>query len=212
MYQLLFCSLTFVRPFQYELVTNRVFLAAVSSVAREVKHPIHTKCLELIANLTRLPANNDVLARYEGVVDTLISASNSILAENRLFALRSLQNISANPASKTELATGQVLNLLTSCAMRKDVVEKEIAVATLYNITTDPSSVTAITNTKNVVATLVHLAHSPDSSSDVRLLACEALATISLWLQTLAGTGQVPESISNVPLPTQKTTGWDRWD
>ena len=96
--------------------------------------------------------------------------------------------------------------------MRKDLVEKEIAVATLYNISTDRSAVTAITNTKNVVATLVHLAHSPDSSSEVRLLACEALATISLWLQTLAGTGKVPDGVANIPLPSQKTTGWERWD
>jgi hypothetical protein len=177
------------------LATNNDFLSAVTTVAREVGHPIHTRCLEIILNLTRLPANNSILARFEGLIDTLITASNSVIAENRLLALRSLQNISADPASKPLLASGPVLNLMTSCAMRKEPVEKETAVATLYNITTDPSSVTAITNTKNVVATLVHLAHSPDSTSEVRLLACEALATISLW-----------------PLPSQKTTGWERWD
>jgi hypothetical protein len=181
-------------------------------VAREVSHPIHSKCLEILCNLTRLPANNNILTRYDGVVETLVAASNSALAENRMSALRSLQNMSADPASKALLATGPVLNLMTSCAMRKDLGEKEIAVATIYNITTEPSAVTAITNTKNVVATLVHLAHSPDSSSEVRLLACESLATISLWLQTLAGTGKVPEDVSNVPLPSQKTTGWERWD
>jgi hypothetical protein len=43
-------------------------------------------------------------------------------------------------------------------------------------------------------------------------MACDALATISLWLQTLAGTGRVPPEVENVPLPSQKTTGWDRWD
>jgi hypothetical protein len=159
-----------------------------------------------------LPANNIILARYDGVVETLVAASNSAHADNRMAALRSLQNISADPSSKALLATSLVLNLMTSSAMRKDLVEKEIAVATLYNISTDRSAVTAITNTKNVVATLVHLAHSPDSSSEVRLLACEALATISLWLQTLAGTGKVPDGVANIPLPSQKTTGWERWD
>ena len=181
-------------------------------MAREVSHPIHSKCLEILCNLNRFPANNNILTRFDGVVETLVAASNSSPAENRMSALRSLQNMSADPASKALLATGAVLNLMTSCAMRKDPVEKEIAVATLYNITTEPSALTAITNTKNVVATLVHLAHSPDSSSEVRLLACEALATISLWLQTLAGTGKVPEVVSNVPLPSPKTTGWERWD
>jgi len=182
-------------------------------VANESTNPIHTKCLEIITNLTRFPANNTLLTRYEGFVETLVAAAgNSPLSECRMAALRSLQNLSADPSSKALLATGAVLNLLTSSAMRKDSEEKEVAVAALYNITTEPSAVTAITNTKNVVATLVHLAHSPDSSSAVRLLACEALATISLWLQTLAGTGKVPDGVTNVPLPSQKTTGWERWD
>lgn len=175
-------------------------------------NPIHAKCLEIVSNLTRFPANNGLLTRHEGVVEVLVGAANSPLTECRMSALRSLQNMSADPSSKALLATGAVLNLLTASAMRKDVTEKEVAVATLYNITTEPSAVTAITNTKNVVATLVHLAHSPDSSSEVRLLACEALATISLWLQTLAGTGKVPDGVTNVPLPSQKTTGWERWD
>ena len=181
-------------------------------MAREVDHPIHTKCLDILCNLTRLPANNSILTRFDGIIETLIMASNSSNPTNRLSALHALQNMSSDAGSKTLLATSAVLNLLTSCAMRKDTEEKDIAVATLYNITTEPGAVTAITNTKNVVATLVHLAHSPDSSSDVRLLACEALATISLWLQTLAGTGKVPEGVVNVPLPSQKTTGWERWD
>ena len=175
-------------------------------------NPIHTKCLEILSNLTRFPTNNGHLSRHEAVVETLVIAASSPLTEVRMSALRSLQNMSADPSSKAILASSAVLNLLTASAMRKDVSEKEIAVAALYNITTEPSAVTAITNTKNVVATLVHLAHSPDSSSEVRLLACEALATISLWLQTLAGTGKVPEGISNIPLPSQKTTGWERWD
>jgi hypothetical protein len=96
--------------------------------------------------------------------------------------------------------------------MRRDPVEKEAAVAALYNITTEPSAVVAVTNTENVIATLVHLAHSPDSNPNIRLLACEALATTSLWFQTLAGTGKVPEGVPNVPLPSHKTYGWDRWE
>jgi hypothetical protein len=181
-------------------------------VANEVTSSLHSKCLEIICNLSRFPANNGMLSRYDRVIETLVAASNSTLSENRLSALRTLQNMSSDPGSKSLLATSQVLTRMISCAMRKDLSEKEVAVATIYNISTEPSAVASITNTKNVVATLVHLAHSPDSSSEVRLLACESLSTISLWLQTLAGTGKVPEGVSNVPLPSQKTSGWQRWD
>lgn len=189
-----------------------MLLDSLLFVANEVAIPLHSKSLEIICNLTRFPSNNHRLSRYDGIIDTLVMSSNSPQQEDRITALRALQNLSADPSSKSLLATSQVLTRITSSAMRKDSIEKEVAVATIYNISTEPSAVAAITNTKNVVATLVHLAHSPDSSSDVRLLACEALSTISLWLQTLAGTGKVPEGVSNIPLPSQKTSSWQRWD
>lgn len=194
------------------LCANDTFLYSLVAVAKETNNPIHTKCLEIICNLTRFPSNNAILTRYNGLIETLLSSCNSSIPEGRLSALRSLQNMSADPASKALLASPPVLTLMTSCAMRKVPSEKEVAVAILCNITTEPSAVTAITNTKNVVATLVHLAHSPDSSSSVRLLACDGLATISLWLQTLAGTGKVPTGMPNVLLPSQHAAHWERWD
>jgi hypothetical protein len=181
-------------------------------VSNDIANPLHSKCLDMICNLTRFHVNNSIISRSPGIIDTLVTATSSNLHENRLSALRSLQNMSADASSKAVLATSHVLTKMISCAMRRDLSEKEVAVAAIYNISTEPSAVAAITNTKNVVATLVHLAHSPDSSADVRLLACEALSTISLWLQTLSGTGKVPIGAANVPLPSQKTSGWQRWD
>lgn len=93
----------------------------------------------------------------------------SEVAEDRLSALRCLQNISTEPKSKLKLATERFLVFITACCMRSDESEKEAAVSTLYNLTTEPGAVVAITNTKNAVATLVHLAHNPASPSQVRL-------------------------------------------
>lgn len=152
------------------------------------------------------------MTRYTGLVDALVVASDSSIGADRIFALRSLQNMSADSSSKSLLATESVLSKMTLCALRNNLEEKEAAVAFLYNVSTEPGAVVAITNTKNVVATLVHLAHHPESTSDIRLMACDALATISLWLQTLAGTGRVPKDMPNIPLPSHKTTGWNRWD
>lgn len=195
-----------------QLCCNKYLLESLVDVSNDTTSPLHSKCLEIICNLTRFHGNNAILSRYSGIIDTLVTATSSNLQENRLSALRSLQNMSADVVCKSILATSHVLTKMISCAMRRDLAEKEVAVAAIYNISTEPSAVAAITNTKNVVATLVHLAHSPDSSACVRLLACEALSTISLWLQTLAGTGKVPIGVANVPLPSQKTSGWQRWD
>lgn len=74
-------------------------------------------------------------------------------------------------------------------------------------------AVVPITNTRNVIATLVHLAHNPKASPQVQRMSCEALVTVGLWLQTLAGTGTVPAEVSQSSLlPTHKTIGWERWD
>lgn len=143
---------------------------------------------------------------------TMLSLGKSEVDEDRLISLQVFQNLSADQASKSKMAIDAVLTFLTSCAVRKDDAEREAAVSTLQNISTEPGAVVAITNTKNAIATLVHLAHSPKTKRNTRELACETLANISLWLQTLAGTGKVPDGVENIPLPTLKTSGWDKWD
>ena len=139
------------------------------------------------------------------MVRTLLSLGDSQFPEDRLLALQTLQNLSSDQASKPRLAIDPILSFLTTCAVRKDDAEREAAVSTLQNISTEPGAVVAITNTKNAIATLVHLAHSPSTKPNTRHLACETLANISLWLQTLAGTGKVPEGVENNLLPTLNT-------
>lgn len=196
----------------HKLCLNTCLMDSLIMVAKELERPIHTKCLEIVSNLSRFPPNVELLVHYEGLVDGLVDAAESVLPSDRTLALWALQNMAADAASKTLLASDSLLTCMISCALRRAPEEKEAAVAVLYNISTEPGAVVSMTNTKNVVATLVHLAHHPESPSNIRLMACDALATISLWLQTLAGTGRVPKDILNVPLPSQRTTGWERWE
>ena len=74
------------------------------------------------------------------------------------------------------------------------------------------ANIVPLTNTKSVLATLVHLAHNPNSSFEVRRMACNTLSNISLWLQTLAGKGTVPEEVDKVLLPSNVASGWQRWE
>ena len=181
-------------------------------VANETSNVIHTRCLEFLFNLSRFPANTATMTPYEGMVGTLLSLGASEAPEDRLLALQTIQNLSADQSSKPRLAIDSVLSFLTSCAVRKDEAEREAGISTLQNISTEPGAVVAITNTKNAIATLVHLAHSPTTKQTTRHLACESLANISLWLQTLAGTVKVPDCVENNLLPTLKTSGWEKWD
>ena len=205
-------ALTYSLFSQAVLSSNFALMDSLIAVSKEYDNPMHTKCLEILCNLTRFPSNNAVMAKHPGLVDTLVVTGRAKCDADRVWSLRTLQNLSSDVAGKTILANCVVLELLSVSVMRKQFDEQRAAVATLYNLSTEPGAVVPLTNTKNVVATLVHVAHSPDSPSDVRLMACDALATLGLWLQTLAGAGTVPEEVQQVPLPSYATSGWRRWD
>ena len=188
-------------------------LRALVKLSRQTDDPMHTKCIEILCNLTRFPANNEVMSQFPGLVDSLVINGGSSDDMDRIWSLRVLQNLSSHVEGKTVLANQVVLELLSFSIMRETVEEQLAATATLYNLSTEPGAVVPLTNSKNVVATLVHVAHNPESSSEVRLMACDALATLGLWLQTLAGAGTFPEDIDpNTTLPSYGTTGWNRWD
>ena len=195
-----------------ELADNHVLVDSIVKVCKEFDNPIHTKCIEILCNFSRFPSNTADMARNDALVNTLLKCGKSKTLEDRVWTLRTLQNISSDSTSKVILANSRVLTLLSICAMRKDYDEQVAAVAGLYNLSTEPGAVVPLTNTRNVVATLVHLAHNTVSAPEIREMACDALATIGLWLQTLAGSGKVPDSVNKVLLPSHTTTGWERWD
>jgi hypothetical protein len=195
-----------------ELCASDTLLFSLVSCCKEVQNPIHTKCLEILANLTRFPQNNAHLAQYPDLVDTLIVNGSQEDNSDRLWSMRIFQNLSSEPSAKARLASSSVLELLSINMMRKQYAEQLASTSTMYNISTEPGALVPLTNTKNVVATLVHVAHSPTSILEVRTIACDTLATLGLWLQTLASSGTVPEEVKSVPLPTYITSGWQRWN
>jgi len=195
------------------LCASNTLLYCLVACCGEVHNPIHTKCLEILANLTRFPQNNRILVDYPGVIDTLLlNGSSDVNDTDRLWATRNFQNLASDPSAKSKLATPAVLELLGISMMRSIYGEQLAAASAVLNIATEPGTVVPLTNTKNVVATLVHVAHSPTSIAEVRTIACDTLATLGLWLQTLAGAGTVPQGVKYTPLPTYITSGWERWE
>ena len=195
-----------------KLCRNEQLLDNIILLAGLPENPLHTRCIEMLCNFSRFPSNNARLASKPNCVDTLLNCGKSKTAEDRVWAIRTIQNLCSDASSKVGLATSAMLSVLSTAAMRKDYEEQFAAVGSLMNLSTEPGSIVPLTNTKTVVATLVHLAHSPNTPSPVRKIACDSLATIGLWLQTLASAGTVPEEIPFSPLPTHSATGWLRWD
>lgn len=195
-----------------KLCKNEQLLDCIILLAGLPDNPLHTRCIEMLCNFSRFPSNNARLASNPKCVLTLLNCGKSKSFEDRVWAIRTIQNMCSDASSKVSLATGAMLSVLSTAAMRKDYDEQFAAVGALMNLSTEPGSIVPLTNTKTVVATLVHLAHSPNTPSSVRKIACDSLATIGLWLQTLASAGTVPEEIPFSPLPTHSATGWLRWE
>jgi len=193
-----------------DLCSNATLLTNLIAVAKDTDS-IHTRCLEILCNLTRFPSNNAKLVNNIDLIECLLKCARSKMLENRVWSMRSFQNLTSEALCKTILATPTILNALSVSAMRSGD-EQQAAVGAILNLSTEPKAVVPITNTRNVVATLVHLAHSQDSSEIVCHMACDALSTVSMWLQGLAGSATIPNGVEPIPLPTHLSTGWMRWD
>jgi len=111
---------------------------SMMTISGEFGCPLNTKCIEILCNITRFHANTAEMARNDVLLETLLKCGKSKAVEDRVWALRSFQNIAADSSSKVILANARILTLLSICAMRQGD-EQEAAVATIYNLSTDPS-------------------------------------------------------------------------
>jgi len=196
---------------QATLCKHETLIDDMVSVSYNLENPLHTRCLEILCQLTRFPYNNPILARKPSFVDGIIFWSKSAHDTDRVYSMRILQNLTSDLSNRGLLATPSLLESITASAMRNGY-EQESAVAALVNLTTEPCAIVPITSTKHVIATLVHIAHNPKSPEAMCAMACECLAAIGLWLQKLSLNRSAPSGNEQVILPTQCSTGWMRWD
>ena len=195
------------------LCEHDIFVENTLVVGEKFNDPIHTRCLELICMITRFPGNNATLARRDGVIETLIRCAKSKSDEDRNWSMLSLQNLTSEASNKIPMAETSVLKQLRISALRCDNTSEQIAaLSALVNISTEPGTIVPLSSTPNVVATLITIAHSSESSKEVCDLACGCLTNMGLWIQNLASTGTVPDGMPNVPLPTHTSSGWRRWE
>jgi hypothetical protein len=132
----------------------------------------------MICNLTRFPSNNARLARNPALIDGLVKCGKSKNLDDRVWSIRSFQNLASDSSSKVILANSQILTLLSICSMRKDYDEQLAAVATIYNLSTEPGAVVPLTNTGASWQPLSTWLTMLVSTPDIRRMACDALATI----------------------------------
>jgi len=195
------------------LCANTNFMAVLVRVCNEVEVPIHTKCIEILCHLSRVPMNIMRLAESEGVLSTLqrMSKANE-KSEDRLFAIRTAQNLSCELQGRQALtASSFVDNFPQLLCGSNSIEEKAATVSTVLNLCIDSESIVQIASKPGLIAALVHLCtHESDSLRDI---ACDALAVISYWLQKFASNGIVPADIDlqDAQLPTDGAYTWEQF-
>ena len=185
----------------------------IAVVCQESSNPVHTKCIEIICNLTRFTGNIAALSRSGSVFDALCSCGISAINEDRLWTMRSIQNMTADSSCKIRLATDPILEMIRSSAENLERTEEsEAAVAALANLCTDAASVLQVANCKKLLPTLINAAYSSEYEPEVNFHACNAISRISIWLQKFAGATNVVDESFKEQLPTFTTRGHMRWD
>jgi len=194
-----------------QMCKSSKLLNCLTNVCVEQDFEARTKSIEVLCNLTRYPWNQKILASNECLMRSLIKCLKSTSVDDRKWAARALQNICSDQSSKISIARQPLLSALGLSALSTEAEEQHAAVAALLNLSCEPGVVTAMSNTRNVVSTLIHLTYDNSTSAEVRLMACDALASIGLWLQTVAASANVPDGME-ANLPRSITSGWERYD
>ena len=186
------------------LCKDRAFLGAIISLCRNPRSPMFKRSLEILCHLTRFSGNNEMLASNTDVIKVLVASGKVKGLDDRLYALRSFQNISAACAeSRIILATDPILSLLVSVSLKSTIEEQEIALGTIFNLALEPVTLVNLTNTKNFTAVLINVINSPESSPALCHVARQILRLVAKWMNTLADTED--STHTNIAL---KPTGW----
>jgi len=180
--------------------------------------------LQILAHLTRHRGNSKLFVfKNKTVVPTMVFALGSENTESRKYACFCLQNLSQDKPCRQELALveGLIPSICRRIRTSKNAEEKLAALHTLKNLTDEPANLIPMTNTPECFATLMQVAHASDDSVTemMQYLGCDALATLSHWLRSIATSGQRIGTIrknnenlkDNLFVPSLKVVRWEPW-
>lgn len=197
---------------QVKICQDPLTLKTLATCSMDLEDPVHSRCLETICYLTRFPANNTILAASFDTLDALCKCGASSNQDDRIWTLRAMQNITAHAMNRGLVISENMLQVLCSSAQNvHNIEESEAAISVIGNLCTDPSFMVQVTNTENLMKVLVTGAHSIKYSQTCQFIACDALATIAMWLKKVAQEGSVPKGFNNDSLPTFQISGYMRY-
>jgi hypothetical protein len=196
-----------------QMCNDEELMFNVTKCAGSLSDPVGARCMEILAHLSRLPSNAESLSSVIGIHEAISCCGLSGSEDERIWGLRTLQNLSAYSSRKGNLLTKEVLSFVCkSMNSLESEEEHTTAVAIVTNLCTDPSAVVHLTNAKGLVSSIIYVANNPEYHPEIQYNACDALASMSVWLQRCAQGSSIPEGYSRESLPTLQQSGYMRYN
>lgn len=180
---------------QFDIARAESLVKALIDVSKKQKSPAHTRALTILAHLTRHPLNcHHLIFHYIQLLPMLQTATESLDADARKYALCALQNLSMDNSCKTTIAhTDKMIASLTDRCNGVTNEEVHAAVATLQNLSDEPANLIQFTIVRHCIGTIMSIARSNRARVEegvetkfTQFMAQNTLAKLSFWLRKIA--------------------------
>ena len=215
---------------QYCLVRNVTFMSTIIEVANRFDSPAHTRCIVMIAYLSRLRANiHRMVYRVKFLLRTLVRATNSDDAECRKYACLTLENLSCERSCRKEIANVPgLIPALCLCSTNMGHEDQQLAATSaLRNLADEPANLIPFTDAEDCLASLIKLVRLETDQEDseeklssnnklemIKFYASDAIASVSFWMTTIATTNvkRANKNENCTSVSTLNVVGWNLWE
>jgi hypothetical protein len=201
-----------------KMVSNKSLMSILATLCGTMTSDENVLCMAIFTNLSRNSENTDKLLQLPNLVNGIIRSLSSKTAECRRCATLALQNFSCHDlfrrkiGNSQDLVSGLVPQILNDSATSTEDAQLA-AVHTLRNLSVDPTIVPTLMGTPGLTGALMIIAL--DSSKEVaQYVACDTLAALSHWLDTIADICIEKNDIilNGRPLASMRVSTWNQWE
>ena len=202
----------------YLMVSNRTLMNLLTKISGTMTKEENILCMAIFTNISRNIENMEILFEQPRLMDSLARGLSSKSRECRRCATLTLQNLSCNKNFRRSMGPAEItLPGLTNQSLNNDsktAAESQLsALHTMRNLSVEPFNVVHLMNTPGLTASL--MAAAIGSKEEVtQYIACDTLASMSQWLDSVADTCIEVNNIDlgGRNLASMRVSTWNQWD
>jgi len=202
----------------YLMVSNRALMNLLTKISGTMTKEENILCMAIFTNISRNIENMEILFEQPRLMDSLARGLSSKSKECRRCATLTIQNLSCNKNFRRSIGPAEItLPGLANQSLNNDsktAAESQLsALHTMRNLSVEPFNVVHLMNTPGLTASL--MAAAIGSKEEVtQYIACDTLASMSQWLDSVADTCIEANDIdlAGRNLASMRVSTWNQWD